>query len=48
MKAIGNLLFAAILFLAVFFTAGLSAVLHIFKDIIPLQMTRKPFIFRRK
>ena len=48
MKAIGNLLFAAILFLAIIITAGFSAVLHIVKDIIPLSQVRKPFLFKRK
>lgn len=48
LKAIGNLLFAAILFLAVFITAGFSIVLNLLKEFRFAQLTRRSFSFRRK
>ncbi|MCF2487964.1 hypothetical protein [Dyadobacter sp. CY347] len=48
LKAIGNLVFAAILFLAVFITAGFSIVLNLLKQFKPVQLARRNFSFRRR
>jgi len=47
-KATGSIIFAVILFLAVFLAAGFSTMLHMLKFIKPLQFARKTLIFKRK
>ncbi|MEO6284213.1 MAG: hypothetical protein ABIN80_01840 [Dyadobacter sp.] len=47
-KAIGNLLFAAILFLAVLITSAFSALVYLLKGIRPALHYRKALLFRRK
>ncbi|WP_157486647.1 hypothetical protein [Dyadobacter alkalitolerans] len=48
LKAIGNLVFAVILFLAIFITAGFSAVLNLLKQFGHAQLSRRNISFRRK
>ncbi|SKB43926.1 hypothetical protein SAMN05660293_00170 [Dyadobacter psychrophilus] len=48
LKAIGNLLFAAILFLAIFITAGFSIVLNLLKEFSLAQLNKRTFSFKRK
>ncbi|WAC09286.1 hypothetical protein [Dyadobacter pollutisoli] len=47
-KAIGNLLFAAILFLAVLITSAFSVLIYLFKGLGPALHYRKGLLFRRK
>jgi hypothetical protein len=47
-KAIGNLLFAAILFLAVLITSAFSMLVYLFKGLTPTIQFRKGLLFRRK
>jgi hypothetical protein len=47
-KAIGNLLFAAILFLAVLITSAFSMLVYLFKGLTPAIQFRKGLLFRRK
>ena len=48
LKAIGNLLFAAILFLAIFITAGCSIVLNLLKEFSIAQLTKRSCSIRRR
>lgn len=48
LKAIGNLVFAAILFLAIFITAGFSVVINLLKQFSVAQLNKRNFSFRRK
>lgn len=47
-KAIGNLLFAAILFLAVLITSAFSVLMYLFKGLGPALHYRKGLLFRRR
>jgi len=48
LKAIGNLVFAAILFLAIFITAGFSILLNLLKEFSIAQFTKRSFGIKRR